>query len=66
MTKVSRMYNTKAYIYQYNKYGLTNEHFERMMLDIEQSKYILKKKKIYIYIYNKIKKNKKKIDNIIF
>jgi len=55
MTKVSRMYNTKAYIYQYNKYGLTNEHFERMMLDIEQSKYILKKKKIYIYIYNKIK-----------
>jgi tubulin delta len=43
MTKVSRMYNTKAYIYQYNKYGLTNEHFERMMLDIEQILYDYKK-----------------------
>ncbi|ORX59285.1 tubulin nucleotide-binding domain-like protein [Piromyces finnis] len=36
--KVSRMYSTKAYIYQYNKYGLSNEHFEKIMLNIEQSK----------------------------
>ncbi|OUM60559.1 hypothetical protein PIROE2DRAFT_13673 [Piromyces sp. E2] len=37
--KVTRMYTTKAYIYQYNKYGLSNEQFERIMLDTEQSKY---------------------------
>jgi len=38
MEKVTRMYTTKAYIYQYNKYGLSNEQFDRILLDIEQSK----------------------------
>lgn len=36
MEKVTRMYTTKAYIYQYNKYGLSNEQFDRILLDIEQ------------------------------